>query len=78
MMVVLIDGLQKKIQEDNQIGKKCQSLTMYIQNRLDGTKFKGCNPLQHRKVLISLKPVIAYFAYNQRYDQLNKRRPECK
>jgi hypothetical protein len=36
---------------------------MYIQNRRDSSKFKGCSPLQNRKGLISLKHEIAYFAY---------------
>jgi hypothetical protein len=39
---------------------------MYIQNRLDSSKFNGCSPLQNRSGLISLKPEIAYFAYTQR------------
>lgn len=43
---------------------------MYIQNRRDSSKSKGCSPLQHRNGLISLKPAIAYFAYTQRYTQL--------
>ena len=40
---------------------------MYIQNRRDSSKFKGCSPLQNRNGLISLKSAIAYFAYTQRY-----------
>lgn len=43
-----------------------QPTTMYIQNRRDSSKFKGCSPLQNRNGLISLKPAIAYFAYTQR------------
>lgn len=39
---------------------------MYIQNRRDSIKFKGCSPLQHPNGLIGLKPAIAYFAYTQR------------
>ena len=36
---------------------------MYIQNRRNSSKFKGCSPLQLCNGLISLKPAIAYFAY---------------
>ncbi len=39
---------------------------MYIQNRRDSSKFKGCSPLQNRNGLIILKPAIAYFAYTKR------------
>ena len=39
---------------------------MYIQNRRNSSKFKGCSPLQNCNGLISLKPEIAYFAYTQR------------
>ncbi len=39
---------------------------MYIQNRRDDRKFKGCSPLQNHNDLIGLKPAIAYFAYTQR------------
>ena len=39
---------------------------MYIQNRRDSNKFKGCSPLQNCNGLISLKPAIAYFAYTKR------------
>ena len=39
---------------------------MYIQNRRNSSKFKGCSPLQYFNGLISLKPAIAYFAYTQR------------
>jgi hypothetical protein len=39
---------------------------MYIQNRRDSSKLKGCIPLQIRNGLIGLKPAIAYFAYTQR------------
>jgi hypothetical protein len=31
---------------------------MYIQNRRDSSKFKGCSPLQRRNGLISLKPAM--------------------
>jgi hypothetical protein len=48
---------------------------MYIQNRLDSSKFNGCSPLQNRSGLISLKPEIAYFAYTQRYAALEKTEP---
>lgn len=43
---------------------------MYIQNRRDSSKFKGCSPLQNCIGLIKLKPVIAYFAYTYRYSPL--------
>jgi len=39
---------------------------MYMQNRRNSSKIKGCSPLQSRVGLISLKPAIAYFAYTQR------------
>ena len=39
---------------------------MYIQNRRDSSKFKGCSPLQLCVGLISLNPAIAYFAYTKR------------
>ncbi len=45
---------------------------MYIQNRRNSCKFKGCSPLQNRNGLISLEPEIAYFAYTQRCKQLFK------
>ena len=45
---------------------------MYIQNRRDSSKFKGCSPLQICNVLISLKPAIAYFAYTNRSLQAKK------
>jgi len=47
--------------------KKPEPLTMYIQNRRNSSKFKGCSPLQNRNGLISLKPAIAYFAYTKRW-----------
>ncbi len=49
---------------------------MYIQNRRDSCKFKGCSPLQSCNGLISLKPAIAYFAYTNRslrFPHLNER-----
>lgn len=46
--------------------KKHEPLTMYIQNRRDSSKFKGCSPLQFLNGLIDLKPAIAYFAYTYR------------
>jgi len=49
--------------------KKPEPLTMYIQNRRNSSKFKGCSPLQNRNGLISLKPAIAYFAYTKRWGQ---------
>jgi len=42
------------------------SLTMYIQNRRDSSKFKGCSPLQNHNGLIGLKHAIANFAYSKR------------
>jgi hypothetical protein len=35
---------------------------MYLQNRRNSIKLKGCSPLQLSNGLISLKPAIAYFA----------------
>ncbi len=43
---------------------------MYMQNRRDSSKFKGCSLLQLHHGLISLKPAIAYFTYTQRNGQL--------
>jgi hypothetical protein len=40
---------------------------MYIQNRCDSGLFKGYSPLQLCNSLINLKPLIAYFAYPQRW-----------
>ena len=51
---------------------KWQQLTMYIQNRRNSNKLKGCSPLQHRNGLISLKPAIAYFAYTKRWRSLKR------
>lgn len=45
-------------------------VTMYIQNRRDSRKLKGCSPLQNCSGLISLKPAIAYFACTYRYGSL--------
>ncbi len=45
---------------------------MYIKNRRNSSKFNGCSPLQNCSGLISLKPAIAYFAYTQRWHQLEK------
>jgi hypothetical protein len=42
---------------------------MYIQNRRDSSKFKGCSLLQNCNGLIGLKPANAYFAYTFRYLQ---------
>ena len=39
---------------------------MYIQNRRDSSKFKGCSPLKNCNGLKGLKPAIAYFAYTLR------------
>lgn len=47
-----------------------ETLTMYIQNRRNSSKFNGCSPLQNCSVLISLKLAIAYFAYTKRYGQV--------
>ena len=47
---------------------------MYIQNRRNSSKFKGCSPLQYCNGLISLKPAIAYFAYTKRYAQNFKKK----
>lgn len=49
---------------------------MYIQNRRDSSKFKGCSPLQLLNGLIDLKPAIAYFAYTQRYGQVQKKKKD--
>ena len=39
---------------------------MYIQNRRNSSKFKGCSPIQNSNGLINLKSAIAYFAYTNR------------
>lgn len=39
---------------------------MYIKNRQNSCKFKGCSPLQLLSGLIGLNPVIAYFEYSNR------------
>jgi hypothetical protein len=44
---------------------------MYIQNRRDGSKFKGCSPLQLLNGLTSIKPAIAYFAYTTTLGQIS-------
>ena len=36
---------------------------MYIQNRRDSSKFKGCSPFQNSNGLMSLKLAVTYFAY---------------
>ncbi len=41
--------------------------------RRDGSKFKGCNPLQHNVGWIGLNPAIAYFAYNEPSGQVKIR-----
>ena len=48
---------------------------MYIQNRRNSSKFKGCSPLQLFSSLIGLKPAIAYFAYTDRYVPLKNTAP---
>jgi hypothetical protein len=45
---------------------------MHIQNRRNSSKFKGCSPIQLCNGLISLKPIIAYFAYTYRWRQVKK------
>ena len=39
---------------------------MYIQNRRDSSKLKGCSPFQLLSGLIGLESAIAYFAYTHR------------
>ena len=41
-------------------------LTMYIQNRLNSSKLKGCSQLQLLYNLIISCPASAYFAYTNR------------
>lgn len=38
---------------------------MYIQNRRNSSKFKGCNPLQLLNGLMSLKPATAHICIYQ-------------
>jgi len=52
--------------------RKADPLTQYIQNRRNRSKFNGSSPLQNCNGLISLEPAIAYFAYTQRYGQVQK------
>lgn len=40
---------------------------MYIANRRDSSKLKGCSPLQFCNGLTGLKPAIAYSPYIYRY-----------
>ena len=46
--------------------EKAEPLTMYIQNRRNGRKFKGYSPLQLHLGLIRLKPAIVYISYTKR------------
>ncbi len=39
---------------------------MYIANRRDSSKFKGCSPLQLCNGLIDLKPANGYYSYTNR------------
>ena len=39
---------------------------MYIQNRRDSSKLKGCIPLKNCNSLISLRHALAYFAYTDK------------
>ena len=38
---------------------------MYMQNRRNSSKFKGCSPLQNPNGLIGLKPAIPYCRYTK-------------
>lgn len=40
---------------------------MYIANRRDSSKLKGCSPLQFCNGLVRLKPAIVNFAYTYGY-----------
>jgi len=51
---------------------KADPLTMYIANRRDSSKFKGCSPLQLHHGLIGLKHAIAYLPYTHRYTQMRE------
>ncbi len=46
---------------------------MYIQNRRESSIFKGCNPLHILCSLIANCPLIAFFAYTNRYATVKKR-----
>lgn len=48
---------------------------MYIANRRDNNKFKGCSPLQLCNGLIILKPAIAYLPYTYLFGCNYKKRP---
>jgi len=51
----------------NVVDKNKKQVTMYIANRRDGSKIKGCSPLQLYLGLIDLKHAIAYLPYTQRW-----------
>lgn len=49
---------------------------MYIANRRDSSKFKGCRPLQIYLGLIGLKSAIAYLPYTHRCRALKTTIPD--
>src|SRR5690606_136030 len=51
----------------------CWAHTMYIQNRRDSLKLKGCSPLQLSCSLTGKYHAIAYFAYTNRYGSAAKK-----
>jgi hypothetical protein len=47
---------------------------MYIKNKRDSNKFKGCSPFHHSCNLKEKCFEIAYFSYTNRYRKLKKRK----
>ena len=45
---------------------------MYIKNRRNSSKIKGCSPLQILSCLIVMRPATAYFSYTHRYMNCRK------
>ena len=56
------------------IMNKAQHLTMYIKNRRDSNKIKGCSSLQLLCNLIGKCDEVAYFSYTKRYKQAEEKR----
>ena len=46
--------------------------TMYIKNRRDSSKFKGCSPFQLSYNLTEMKPAIGYYSYTYRCAPLGR------
>jgi hypothetical protein len=55
------------------IGKKIRGTIMYIQNRRDGSKFKGCSPQQLSCKLTGKCNAVGYYSYSNRYQEAQER-----